>query len=83
MEPSSKPFRHGAHRHKFRQESLKRWDLKDEDLVSVTIDNARNIVCAIASHLEITEMLGGEKLVAVRPPLHKLLSIHLVGLFFG
>ena len=26
---------------------LKRWDLKDSDLVSVTTNNARNIVCAI------------------------------------
>ena len=29
------------------KDTLKRWDLKDSDLVSVTTDNARNIVCAI------------------------------------
>ena len=29
------------------KDTLKRWDLKDSDLVSVTTNNARNIVCAI------------------------------------
>ena len=29
------------------KDTFKRWDLKDSDLVSVTTDNARNIVCAI------------------------------------
>ena len=28
------------------KDSLARWDLKDDDLVSITTDNARNIVCA-------------------------------------
>jgi len=29
------------------RDSLVKWDLKDDDLVSITTDNARNIVCAV------------------------------------